>query len=303
MGLLYKILCIVCVVVVFAVTFGSLFIKKRIRDSKSKRPFCDSQLRPAGESLRVAISKADDDLISSALLYLGFVAIAGGLVYGTSAKQMESPHVMVVLGFSLALTFIVIIFFTIKLWRIQQRLWNLTLGYDGECYVGQVLTDTLVPLGCKVFHDLPFDGFNIDHLVVSPYGVFVVETKTRRKPIDGKSGKHEYKVFYDGKRLSFTSGLKDYGALDQTQFNAKEVAKWLNGETGCVVPVCPVLLFPGWFVEMTGNGPVVVTSPRYLVPRIFPNGVACLNNGAEIDEKLYNKILYIVTKRATLEDF
>src|SRR5690348_8371532 len=40
----------------------------------------------------------------------------------------------------------------------------------------------LMALGCQVFHDVPGEPFNIDHVVVSPRAVFVVETKSRKKP-------------------------------------------------------------------------------------------------------------------------
>jgi len=54
-------------------------------------------------------------------------------------------------------------------------------GFDGERYVGEALTP-LVAQGFEIYHDVPFEGFNIDHVPVGPPGIFAVETKTRRKP-------------------------------------------------------------------------------------------------------------------------
>lgn len=33
--------------------------------------------------------------------------------------------------------------------------------------------------GYKVLHDIPADEFNLDHVVVAPYGVYLIETKTK----------------------------------------------------------------------------------------------------------------------------
>ena len=32
--------------------------------------------------------------------------------------------------------------------------------------------------GAQIFHDVPADGFNLDHVVVADKGIFVIETKT-----------------------------------------------------------------------------------------------------------------------------
>lgn len=49
-------------------------------------------------------------------------------------------------------------------------------GMEGEEKVAQVLND-LPSQVWSVAHDIPFDGFNVDHLVFSRYGIFVIETK------------------------------------------------------------------------------------------------------------------------------
>ena len=38
--------------------------------------------------------------------------------------------------------------------------------------------------GYAVFHDIPGDGFNVDHALIGPAGIFAIETKTRAKPAD-----------------------------------------------------------------------------------------------------------------------
>jgi hypothetical protein len=40
----------------------------------------------------------------------------------------------------------------------------------------------------RVFHDVPFDGFNFDPVIGGRQVVFAVETRTRRKPRAGGAG-------------------------------------------------------------------------------------------------------------------
>lgn len=70
--------------------------------------------------------------------------------------------------------------------RVLVRARNNHLGLLGEQVVGQVL-DSLSSDSVRVFHDLQIRDpkrkpRNIDHVVLTPAGVFVIETKTRRKP-------------------------------------------------------------------------------------------------------------------------
>ncbi len=68
-------------------------------------------------------------------------------------------------------------------WRIRQ-LWPkvraLRQGRDGERVVGQNLEELRAD-GARVFHDVPADGFNLDHVLVMSQGISVIETKTWSK--------------------------------------------------------------------------------------------------------------------------
>jgi hypothetical protein len=59
-----------------------------------------------------------------------------------------------------------------------------TAGRDGEREVAEYL-DNLTRRGNYVFHDIPANGFNIDHIVVSTHGIFTLETKAYSKPEHG----------------------------------------------------------------------------------------------------------------------
>jgi hypothetical protein len=84
-------------------------------------------------------------------------------------------------------------------WFTVKQIKRLKLGRDGERAVAEQL-DVLKRQGAIIFHDLIGDGFNLDHVVLSSQGVFVVETKTRTKPIKGSPT-----VTFDGNR---TGGRK-----------------------------------------------------------------------------------------------
>ena len=59
--------------------------------------------------------------------------------------------------------------------------------------------------GCIVLHDVPSDTGNIDHIVVASRGVYVVETKSFRKPPPSGNKQNEaaYQVRFDGSTLMF----------------------------------------------------------------------------------------------------
>jgi hypothetical protein len=56
---------------------------------------------------------------------------------------------------------------------------HLLLALTGERAVGQFLEEKLRPLGYHILNDLPGDGFNLDHVIIGPTGIYCVETKTR----------------------------------------------------------------------------------------------------------------------------
>src|SRR5690606_21623326 len=80
---------------------------------------------------------------------------------------------------------------------------NIRDGLLAERVTGMQL-NRLVANDCFVMHDLPCEGFNIDHVVIAPRGVYAVETKSFRKPRH-KSSRESPKVKFDGNALDFGS--------------------------------------------------------------------------------------------------
>jgi hypothetical protein len=107
-----------------------------------------------------------------------------------------------------------------------------------------------------VYHDFPADKFNIDHVVVSPKGVFAVETKGRSKQ-DKKRGSGEATVVYDDQVLRFP-GWIEKEPLDQSKRQAVWLSQWLSSAVGEQIAVKPVLALPGWFIERKKPSPDLI---------------------------------------------
>jgi len=121
-------------------------------------------------------------------------------------------------------------------------------GLIAEQMTGQLLNRLIGP-NCIVAHDLPCDGFNIDHIVIAPRAVYAVETKSFRKPRDSTDDSH-YKVTYDGIALRFPD-WKDDAPITQARRQAQWLARHLRESLGREVPVVPAVALPGWWIERT----------------------------------------------------
>ncbi len=133
-------------------------------------------------------------------------------------------------------------------YRVRQglpQLKALQLASLGEKSVGQML-ETLRKQGYQVFHDVIGPGFNIDHVLIGPAGVFTIETKTHRKRPNAK-------VLFDGETLTIDGRKPDRNPVVQAQAQARWLSHCLEESTGCPYRVKPVILFPGWWVEQTGR--------------------------------------------------
>jgi hypothetical protein len=183
-------------------------------------------------------------------------------------------------------------FIGFKLSRIIRECENYRLGFDGERFVGEELNQ-LVARQFEVYHDVPFDGFNIDHVLVGPPGVFSVETKTRRKPIN-ELGNKEYRVEFDGAYIRWPWGT-DTKSLDQAARNAQTLAQWLSGAVGESVPVTAILTLPGWMVDRKkASKGVHVLNPKEIVSLVD-------GQPASINENLIRRIRYQLDQKCRME--
>ncbi len=236
-----------------------------------RRPF-DEMPRPAGWSLQQRTS----DLMDSAMFNFMIAVTFGMTMWALAQGKVGSPSIYLTVGI------IINSYFLIRCARTLLRVRNYRLGLFGEQVVGHIL-DGLSSESIRVFHDMEVRDpggkpWNIDHIVVAPGGVFCIETKTRRKPIqDAADGQKGHQLIYDGHQIIFPKPMQpDRHGLDQAERNAQWLGEKLKSWNGCPVPVTPILVFPGWWVDAKARGPVVVLNPKGLVSFIS-NRSECLS--------------------------
>lgn len=235
-----------------AILYG---LRWALHRAQKRNPLTRDLLRSPGYSLRQQVEDITLDGVADVACLMLVPAMAAFVF-----AMMESPsrHWGMYAGVVLLLIGGVG-FFTMRLARRWKRLIQLRLALDGEMATGEELNQLMLS-GWRVFHDVQADGFNIDHVVVGPAGVFAVETKTRAKPAS-RGGAKTATVMYDGDRLHFP-GWQGRGPLEQAKRQAEWLRKWLTSAVGEPVGVTPVLALPGWFVERNGAGDVIVINPK-----------------------------------------
>lgn len=102
--------------------------------------------------------------------------------------------------------------------KVAARLGNLLEGYHG-------------------FHDLDFNGFNIDHVIVGPGGIFLIETKS-----------HRGRISSDGDNLLLNGKAPEKNFLNQTWRQTRDFEQFLWKQTSKEWKVKPILCFTNAFV-------------------------------------------------------
>lgn len=149
--------------------------------------------------------------------------------------------------FATGVAIVAVLYSTYKVLMMRPKIHALKLGRDGEKFVGQALEE-LRSSGAIVLHDIMADGFNVDHVVISYKGIFVIETKTWSKP----KGR-DTQIVYDGEKILIDGWTLTPDPLKQVQANSAWIRDLLMESTGKSFPVRPVLLFPGWYVDPVGT--------------------------------------------------
>jgi ABC-type antimicrobial peptide transport system permease subunit len=163
---------------IFAIFALLLFVKKWIDDHQRSKTSGDKLLRSAGDSRRVEIENIDAK-INTCLIYIG-IAIAFqiiGFTFLTSA--LNGAVLSYLLGVVSVTTVTFSLWYLIKTTILVLKRSRCSDGFHGEC-ISENLLSVLMLDGYRVFHDLQFEGLNIDHALVGPAGVFAVETKLRK---------------------------------------------------------------------------------------------------------------------------
>lgn len=205
---------------------------------KKRSPLKEKPLRQAGDSIREELQRQWDDkfepyIVATVLLW--FMALMFLWQKLTSSPPQPILFAIIATGATGIAAY--------KLRREIQSRRQLLRGLEGELAVGQEL-EKLRAQGYEVFHDLPGDSFNVDHVVVGPRGIFTIETKTVSKPEKGKAI-----VQYDGQEVLVNGLAPDRDPIIQAKSQARWLRKLLKDVTTTEYAVRPVVIYPGWFVE------------------------------------------------------
>jgi hypothetical protein len=222
-----------------------------------RSPLKAKPLRNPGQSLDEEIERLTGDQLGNLLLVLacvlGMVVLAWVQWLG---KMVWHPGLVTVVALP------IVAFIAVRLVRMRRRLVRLRLGRDGERAVGQFL-ESLRKDGHVVLHDVVGEGFNLDHVLIGPKGVFALETKTYTKPARGNP---QIKVTAAG--ICLGGGRPRDRSIKQTAAQRVWLRRLIKELTGRDLRVRSVLLYPGWFVERSAHSitsELWVLDPRSLV--------------------------------------
>lgn len=206
---------------------------------RQRSPLKDRPLRNPGQSLDEEIQRLLDDQATPYILAV--LAVWGVTIFEWFATWRQIPRQPVLLLIS---SVVVTIFATWRIVPLRRRLKDLRLGRDGERAVGQFL-DGLREGGARIFHDVTAEGFNLDHVVISKRGIYVIETKTITKPGP------DAQVVYDGERVIVAGFSPDRDPITQALAEADWLRRLLRQSTGREFPIRPVVVYPRWWVKQS----------------------------------------------------
>ena len=255
---------------IIALSWFLVFRPLQKERAQRKLPFTRDLLRGPGETCLEKTVELSDKLESQLLLMLiapaAVVAYAFGIWHGTHFPQKQLP---VSVGVVLALALLASAWSMVRTRALIRERRQYRLGFLGERHTAQALA-RLTGDGYVLFHDLQCrkpgtdEAFNIDHALIGPTGIFIVETKTRSKRAN-QPGRAE--VIFDGHALDFGTH-RETAPIDQTLANASLFAKLVKGRTGLDLPVTPILSIPGWYVTARTPKPLFVGNPDQIPAHI-----------------------------------
>lgn len=260
-------------------------VRKEFRAAE-EFPFRELPLRAPGESLRVKMERLAEAQQHRLLMLTIVAVVSTAVVLSLPADlKLAGMGICALLVFADALRTIP------RMIHTQRELWNCRLGFTGERLVGEELNQLLAD-GFQVFHDIPLQGYNVDHVIVGPTGVFAVETNTRRRSRKASSPS-EQQVRYDGDTLIWPTG-KDTGPVDQALFNARSLGHWLSSSTGGPVKAQGIVTLPGWSIEDCDRHRVWTSNPKRIKSLVTSHHVDQLSSDH------IQRIAYQLTERSRL---
>jgi hypothetical protein len=271
---------------------GIVLALRSLHDARVQSPF-NAPLREPGQALRQRLDQAFSNLFLNGAL--GPIISLAPLVYGMGRMLFVERQDWVEWALYGLLSTLLVLGFSLLLIRDYQRIRRLKLGLACELAVGQELERLVRPEAHPyyVFHDVPTDSFTIDHVVVTPHGVFVVETRARTLAI-GSDGKEDNNVAVERERLRFPN-WQERRPLHKTRQGVSWLTQWLERRCGVPVPVRGVLVLPGWNIDTSEAAPdILVVSGQRLARQLTE-----LTSG-QMSDAIHDKVIQTLLERARL---
>lgn len=216
----------------------------RAKKPNRANPLTKELLRPPGYSLARKISDLDSDQSGHLAMLFALPAFAYAL-HVTMIHYFSQPETASGVV-TLAVTAGIICWISgRRLAKNRDEIRRLQVALEGEQFVGEELNQLMLE-GCRVFHDIPFPYGNIDHVVVSPSGLYAVNTKMHGK-LRGDERDAKVVVDYSSQTLKFPDRSIPIDK-DQLDGEVRWLKDHLSSATGFPVVAEPMLALPGWFI-------------------------------------------------------
>ncbi|TDR57041.1 nuclease-like protein [Halomonas ventosae] len=266
---------------------------RNLHDARVRSPFDAHPLREPGQALRDRLDRAFAGLFLDGAL--GPIVTLAPLVYGMGRMLFSSEQDWIEWALYGALCTLLALVFCFLLIRDFQRIRRLKLGLACELAVGQELERLIRPEvhPYYVFHDVPGDGYTIDHVAVTPHGIFVVETRARTPAIT-PGGREVNLVAVESDRLRFP-GWSERRPLRKTRQATRWLTGWLEHQVGGPVPVKGVLALPGWEIDASqAPDDLLVVGGGDLARRLTATRLG------EVDDATHDAVITALRHRASL---
>lgn len=237
----------ISVAFVFPVWLLCLVLKARAPSRRSA--LTRDMLRPPGYSLTQRIEDLSIDLDTGiTMTAIGGPAVLLAHLLTSYVSGYPETVLRIVVSLLMGIVWLAMAVHHVLTRHHERQL--LKLGLDGELFVGEQLNQLMLH-GCRIYHDVPFEYGNIDHVVVSSSGVFSVNTKMHSKQ-NRRSNNAEVIVDYPAGKLVFPDCRVPL-PFPQLESEAKWLSRFLTDAAGFSVTAEPMLALPGWFVKHTGR--------------------------------------------------
>ncbi|MCG6658884.1 NERD domain-containing protein [Halomonas campisalis] len=264
---------------------------RNLHDARVRSPFNARPLREPGQALRDRLDRAFGTLFLDGAL--GPIVTLAPLVYGMGRMLFANQQNWIEWALYGALSTLLMLVFCFLLIRDFQHIRRIKLGLACELAVGQELERLIRPEAHPyyVFHDVPTDSHTIDHVVVTPHGIFVVETRARSRPLTA-GGKEINLVTVERERLRFP-GWSERRALEKVHHDTRWLTEWLETQCGEAVPVRGVLALPGWeILSHASPKGLLVVSGETLSQQLSEEHLG------ELGDALHDRVIATLIERA-----